>query len=273
MSVKSIQVTSGYASKLPLVKDRKFEFSEDKINIIFGTNGCGKSSICKILAAYCSIKNGGWSRVVDNHDMVVVFEKIKFPDAFHRLSPGECKADVEWDGTPTFFLHMEAGQPAFFVDDASQSDDGISSYMDQIAVCVGKPSQGTLRLSKLLKLKKSLNEIPKLKISSKLYDEKNDKWSCNKEWQKLPSACYDYIKSLPRNGKPTVILDEPDRSLSIEAQILLWTTFIPYIATRFQVIVATHCFVPLISKLDFNFIEMEKDYLSKSRKMILECMQ
>src|SRR4051812_30455560 len=94
------QVKSGYAQALPDVGDKAFEFKPG-LNILFGPNGCGKSSLLNILGAYSGINydTGGWTSYQEPIRLSPRIGDYSYslPDYYHLLSPGKCKADVIWD--------------------------------------------------------------------------------------------------------------------------------------------------------------------------------
>lgn len=263
--IGALQVLSGYAVKLPRMKET-FHFHPG-LNILFGPNGCGKSTTLKIAAAYCGCTSG-WSGFHPPHALFgFSFGKKKgiqtLPESFHRLSPGGCKATLEWDGTPTLFSDpgvTDATMWHEFFYDKKDSPDGMTGIDDQASVIWGKPSAGQLRLSKLQNYYKALSNPP---IISKLPNV-----HYNSTWMGAYQKMVDYVNSLSKVGPVTLLLDEPERSLSIENQMLFWKRFIPKVSKDFQVVIATHSVFSLTHEA--NWIEFEPGYLNKSREAIKE---
>lgn len=97
--INYIQYTNGYPLNIPCVGQRIFNFKKG-INVLFGPNGCGKSTILKTLKAYCGIgTGGGWTFFNDPMRLA----SNNFPFAYIGLTPSRCSANVGWDGTPSFF--------------------------------------------------------------------------------------------------------------------------------------------------------------------------
>jgi len=258
-----VEVLEGYALKLERLKmPVKFEKG---LSILFGPNGCGKSTLLKIVAAYCSIdcsggnvKTGGWSKL-----MAPLSCEGKLPDGYCKLTPGKCKAKVEWDGTPTLFADASVTDQtnfSHFWDNKEDSPDGMSGMDDQLAIMFSHPSSGQLRLVQLKKyidtLKKPAPVITEMPKNAK-------RGSYNDVWTKSYQKQIDYFNSLPRTGPITFMLDEPDKSLSMENQMQFWTMLIPNLLTKFQVIVATHCPFALIH-VNANWIDFDPEYRAKS---------
>ena len=74
--IDSVKVLSGYMAKLPDVGDKIFRF-ESGLNILFGPNGCGKSSLLKLLAGYTAAISGGWSKV--HSSSFDIFSELPLP--------------------------------------------------------------------------------------------------------------------------------------------------------------------------------------------------
>jgi hypothetical protein len=58
--ISSLAFTSGYPTRIKGIGRRRLTFS-DRINVIFGPNGSGKTTILKSLAAASGCGRGGWS--------------------------------------------------------------------------------------------------------------------------------------------------------------------------------------------------------------------
>ena len=265
--IKEVKVTSGFAANLPCLKD-KIEFKPG-LNVLFGPNGCGKSTTLKIMGAYCGIKGGGWSRFPDPLDLKrgvgESIKKTKLPDAFKGLSPAGCEAKVIWDGTPSFLNHSGNDNPmaTVFFESADESPDGMTDMHEQIGLMMGKPSEGQLRIHKLRKVLEIALKPPDLtKIPDRMV---NDTWK--EGW----TIFAKYVSKLDRTGPATLLLDEPDKSLSIENQIMFWKDIIPKMSTKLQLIVASHS--PFCINVKANFIDMQNGYLEETRKAVHSFME
>ena len=260
--IKTAKILSGFASKLPAMAGKTFQFT-DGINILFGPNGCGKTTLLRILAAYSSVPStGGWSTLPEVRNVLDPFEKakdIEFPDCFKKSAVGECGAEVEWDGMPSL-LHLSNESDSF---PAAFGMSDVYSWDEEVSAVVNKPSSGQLRGNKIVKVYKMLESPPDLLT---IKDSKvNDTWMA--VWRKF----VEYVATRPRSGRCAVLLDEPDRSLSIEFQVAFWKNLVPKITKNHQVIVATHSpFALLGSMKDANLIDMGDGYITRSKLAICD---
>ena len=92
---------------------------------------------------------------------------------------------------------------------------------------------------------------------------------------KYDKAYVKYIESLPKTGPLTLLWDEPDRSLSVEAQITFWSRFVIGLAQKqnVQVVVSSHSLVLLYMPTCFKYfkvIDVEEGYLAKSKGLLEE---
>ncbi len=254
--ISSAVVLSGYAAELPALKDRTFEFVKG-LNVLFGPNGCGKSTMINILGAY-SATRAGWSRYLNPAIMPDKKRGPVYPDRFKEEAPRGCTAKVEWDGTASFLTSPELRSPlGGGVDD---SQDGLLDAKDIISEMFSKPSSGEYGIFHLKKLFSKLGDRPDLaKLPS------NHK-TVNEAWQRAMKDFFDYVTSLPRKGPPTLLLDEVDRSLSIPNQVELWSRVLPRISEKYQVIIATHC--PYALVYSGHVVEFEKGYIDACREAI-----
>jgi hypothetical protein len=221
--ISKLLVRTGFPLKLELF-NKEIEFTPG-LNILFGPNGCGKTTALNIVGAYSGVREKGWSQPPE--PQISGKEEEGFPQRFSKQCVGTVKADVEWDGTPSYFSTStgEVVVPHAFDDD---------DMAGQLQVMFAKPSSGQLRLHNIAKLMDAMTKkpVPDLTVA--------DTVGVNGVWAKARQDFADYVKTLPRNGPITLLLDEPDRSLSIPVQCDLWTVAVPQWATRAQVIVAAH---------------------------------
>lgn len=92
--IEYIRFNSGYPLDLPALGRKKINFRE-RITVLYGPNGTGKTTILQAAAEKTGCGNGGWSvgpEEINNGD-------YPFPD--NRKSGFD--ADIKWDGRPVFY--------------------------------------------------------------------------------------------------------------------------------------------------------------------------
>lgn len=254
--IKSFQFTSGFPLTYPHLKDRKFQFT-DKFNVFFGDVGSCKSTALKTMAAYCGIPIGGWSSISEPSQLA--YSSIShFPFCYRNYTPNKIDAMVEWDGTPSFYNDSEAlakTDNTWFFKNSAQSADGITTETEQMEVLATKPSSGQYRIHKINKIMKVIQHPPNTLIIPPNVHNRDD-----------AQMELEYFKSLPRNGKITLLFDEPEKSLSIPKQIELFKV-LTQLSEHFQVIIATHsAFILDFKKV--NIIDFTPGYMKEVTKAI-----
>jgi energy-coupling factor transporter ATP-binding protein EcfA2 len=255
--IKNAQVLRGFASELPSLKGRTFNFT-DGLNVLFGSNGCGKSTLMKCMKAYCCLQHGGWSAISD-------FNKLgaggvgNFPFVYRAFTPtGECDTRVDWDGTATFYndSDMRIDDMSWFFNKDILKQEGLTTEAEQMDFVAKRPSSGQTRIKKLNKIFNIAKNPPKF-------------WETTPNNNRYEHMEVAYVTSLPRNGKVTILLDEPEKSLSIPKQIELFK-FLKEFQNDLQIIISTHS--PFILFEDgINIIEMEENYIQTCKDVIKEC--
>lgn len=284
--IKSVQFTEGYPLDLVSQYDgktkllaRKFEFKPG-LNILFGPNGCGKSTILRAIAAHGLTKKG-WSNI-DISPAKLSFKLDIFGDQpepmdieTHFASEMKCKADVELDG-PVYYVNPEVTEYEHAEYRAGNNlGSGTLSAMAEIALRfdASKQSSGeacmTAQGNILTNLADGTLAFSKARIDDMLESRKNS----NEQWYNAAKTAYEYAEStVLKGGCPTVILDEPENHFSMEITVGLFQNIIPELIARgYQVIVATHFVLAPFMVKDTNVIAIDRN-VDKLKQYMLDLL-
>ena len=262
--IKSVQITSGYAVELPHIKGRTFEFKPG-LNILYGPNGCGKSTLLKVMAAYSAIATGGWSKVQSGLRLNgFSSEKLVLPKGFAQISPGKCEAEVAWDATPSYLHRSEdtnRTETGYFMTSVDDSADGETDMAQQVYDLTARPSSGQKRNTKM---SRAILAMQKPKTSLELPKRSGGPVS---------DAQVEYFETLRPTGVCTFMIDEPETSLDIPTQLILWhNIFLRLLGKTRQVIITTHSYIPIFLKHSMagqlNFVDVVPGYSDACHKLM-----
>jgi predicted ATPase len=220
----------------------KIEFKRG-LNVLWGPNGCGKSTVLKALARLFHCEQSGFP-VITNESIREVSGGYKEPLKLTGLT-------VKHDGQgvrffdPSHAVGLMGGMAAFDWDFG----------MEGIANAVFKGSAGQTNLFRFSKILTSLKEHKTPKIEMKVHKD-----------DKRLEPVWAFLQGDSEGGPPTVLFDEPERSFDIPNQASLWEIMYA-ISLHAQVIVASHC--PFGANIPIaNYIDMKPGYLDECRKVI-----
>lgn len=275
------EVSDGYENP-QLIKNlvgKRIEFSKDKINVLFGPNGSGKTTIIKTIANYCLCGDtnnaDGYTNVLKYGplDFNVSFfsdkrDEYKIEDALHKYSRTNY-ANVEWDGHPVYFENTAGRKNYGMLGDLqggllSTGKDEFLYLMDRSKLSLG---QNTIYM--INKIADAIERCPTLDDFANVLKRKY-----NEYWLAAISTQLSYIKdNYKEGGCMTLLLDEMDKSLDIENTLLLYRDFLPALQKKYniQIILVSHSPLMLSNIIqnsdDYNFISLDKKYTKEMKKL------
>lgn len=245
----------GYAADLDFFKGkRKLEFKPG-LNILYGPNGCGKSTILKILADTMCATQGGLSVLTQN----ALSETV----------------DIWGNGKDKIALEVaHDGQPVMFCD--PRTTVGLSSgafdddFFEKGLVEVTerrKKSHGQASVARLGAVIGVLNG----KLEPPTQVKRNfAKGAVNSLWGKGIDVVEARMQGQGAKGQFTILLDEPESNFSLRWQRNLWSMIAdPLVAARLQVIVASHSLFALGIE-HANYLDLVEGHRQETQSLLSE---
>ena len=264
---------------------KKFVFEPHKINVIFGENAAGKSTIINTLAAYCQCGDAdnldGWTNInfvkpLPSHSFLSSSEENDekyvqqvVEDNINRLMKNN--AVVEWDGIPvyndSFSNRKMLGQLGGLTGSV------LDSVLDEALWLTSRRSLGEKSIAILCKM------IPKLEKPFTL----EECLSCVKKdynniWKVYQKALVQRLKRLNSgfSGETvnTFMFDEIDKSMSISNVVTLYTKILPSLVekTGCQIIIVSHSPVIMTEQVYdsrfYNIINVTEGYAEECKSIL-----
>lgn len=255
---------------------RKIEFEPEKINLIFGPNASGKTTILKAIAGNAGIKDDGYPSLYGPIEFDKgIGEKMTneiVKDFYNKLMKNS--ADIEWDGSPVYYDNFANRKNYGYIGDMLGSVLGndlkteIVYRMNKNQISLGQNSIYLLgRLMDIAKkhlcfadiFKDYVNQDGTLKEGMGMNDVWTDAYRLQLQY------FLGFEKSLVKSPG-TFLFDELDKSLDVANIYALYTNVLPKLVeeTGVQVIIISHSPLVLSEKIlnnkMYNFISMDEAY-------------
>jgi predicted ATPase len=259
---------------------REFKFSADKINILFGPNGSGKTTILKTIANYCMCGEQGSS---DGYTNFKKFQPLDYGCSFNnptkysldnlikKINAKSNKAEIKWDGSPVYYENLAGRRQTGSIGDMAGSLFNDREEFEYL-ICKDKISQGQNSFVIVNQLIKICENIPTREYFDA--DLKRCEKSHNDVWMNAFTTNYEYIKSYgDGKGCMTLLLDELDKSMDISNVVRLYKELLPAIQKKYgvQIIIVSHSPLMLSNIIQendaYNFISIDDDYTTTVKEL------
>lgn len=260
--------------------NRKIEFKPG-INLIFGPNASGKTTILKALAGKGGTTDG-YPKLVGPLDLHKFLEEgtqdhvTKYITNLMKNS-----ADIEWDGTPIYYDNFANRKTTGNLGDLCGSVLGndviteLKYMLSKDKISLGQNSIYLLnRLFDIAKKHTSYADIFKEYVNA---DGTFKKFNCNEYWEKAYKVQLEYYLSFENslvNSPNTFLFDELDKSMDIANIYRLYTDILPRFVDEIgiQVIIISHSPLVLSDKIrnseKYNFISIDEEYTNDCLKAL-----
>lgn len=224
---------------LPAIAERKGVVTfKPGLNILFGPNGCGKSTVIETIAVHMMAHKNGETAITQDSIMAMMGrEASRTLRRKQKATPVAAK--VSHDGQPVCF--GSSGKLMFGADRSFDTDfmDAYGAKDGIVEGASGTHGSRNLAVNQLairtLLGQRQIPDAPAI-ASTMRRDRVNDVWKA------MIDVAMDLLEPSIEKGQKTVLLDEPDAHLSLLMQGRLWRDILgkPDVADRLQVIVASH---------------------------------
>lgn len=257
--------------------NRTFYFEPNKINLIFGPNGSGKTTILKALAGNAGTSDG-YAQLYAPLDVSDLYEKSTI-ETFKRkkIKKLMCNsAIIDWDGSPVYYDNFANRKTYGTLGDLGGSVLGndivteIQYIMNKDKISQGQNSIYLMsRLFHIAKQHLSYKDI----FSEYVNDDGTYKaMNVNDAWEEAYKAQLDYYMGFENSFKnlpSTFLFDELDKSLDIINIYQLYVNLLPKLVekTGVQIIIISHSPLVLSEKIRnnemYNIISIDEDYTNE----------
>lgn len=242
------------------IVEKTFEFSEDRVNIIFGPNKSGKTTLLRAIAGYCGCEDGFTKPIK------YISDSEKDPVEAIKKRNRELSRNtviLDWDGAPVYYENFRDTLAHRFYGSIGDLEGSLFSGVEEIGFIMNRSrlSEGQLSLLYLNKMaEKFVKERPTYEEILKRADKK----------------VLEYYTSLPgaKEGTPTILLDEGERSFDIQTQWSYIYGILPGLVQKFKVQIIAISHNPFVLSDNifenpvYNIIMLDPGYTKKMRDLI-----
>ena len=263
---------------------KTFKFEQNKINILFGPNASGKSTVLQTIAGHALIERDGFARLCPpaaydfsdflKEDKENSDKESRIDQYVFRLSKNT--SDMIWDGSPVYYHNFEnllyhlkstRGSLCEYSPLINSAGEELDYFTTRDVISQGQNAVILLqRVLSLLSKPTSFSELFKNEIASVNGTGKY----MNNTWVSVYKEQLDYLKSFENFdviSPVTILFDEIDKSLDTLTVWYLYTELLPKFIekTGSQIILVSHNPLAMmrsirLDKSMFNIISVDENY-------------
>lgn len=260
---------------------KTFKFEPGKLNIIFGPNGCGKTTILKAIAGNAGIIGDGMTKAGDPSEVFGWGEDERNAAAMakhiEKLKKNSC--DVDWDGNVVYYDNFAHTMRMGYSFIGGLEGTALGSFGDEIIfrtneTKINSGKKAMWMLGNILEYQKRGITIEKI-FEPHLKDKRQ-----NSLWMNSYKTQAEYFKQYENYGKEvpmTILFDEPEVNFDIMTVWNLYHTAFPKICKDYDTQFITVSHSPIVMCEDIinneyiNLISLDENY-TKEVKGLLKTM-
>lgn len=257
------------------------EFSTDKPNVIVGPNGSGKSALLNTLSMLTLTYYMDVSTFDQHYINMSDSDLFWLPPIVADTDRWRWRDDrlpylhgLQYEGqlVPTLYYRPNR-LPGNEHDVAHAMCMGYSEPARAMGALIRNKSSGQKSQAIQQRLLDVLSGAERLKFETYRFGDPNKLEKIDRQFYSgdIPfktNTFKQYYLSRVEDGRQLVIMDEPEQSLDLEAEIKLWHA-IHNKADHVQVICATHSLYPILNPQHFNIIETVAGYTDRVRALFM----
>ena len=254
---------------------KEFAFEDGKINVLFGPNASGKTTVLRAIAGEC-LTEDGFTSLMEPIEFGFLAEKYDVSKVVGDLKKNT--AYVQWDGAPLYYDNFAWRKEQAYGSFGGLVGSALGSLGEEIEYHLAshRASAGqnaVYILNKILRIaskKVSLKEICERQYKARFAN-------CNSIWKKCGEEQLEYLSKLPRYEEetyPTLMFDEIDKSLDIETVWMMYSEFFPALVKKYgcQIILVSHnpliLSEPIMENDVYNIISLDEAYTNDVRGIL-----
>ena len=261
----------------PVLIGKTFNFEPGKLNIIFGPNGCGKTTILKAIAGNAGIDGDGITKAADPSDAFGFFNKPTVEMVakhIEELKQNSC--EVEWDGNVVYYDNFAKTLKRGYGFIGGINGTALAGYGDEITYRINEDKTNAGKkamwlLGNVLEYQKKGITLEKIFEPHLKNKRNNDTWANSYKIQAEYFKRYEnYDKEVPM----TMLLDEPEVNFDITTVYNLYTKAFPTICKEsgMQFITVSHSPIVMCDEIlnneYINLVSLDDNYTSQVKDLL-----